>query len=872
MARSQLPREQDEHPDVGGTGFRMGSPDDPGAAVPYECRRRDWRVPAVCGLLALAVALAFGRTVGYGFVNYDDNVFVYENPQIKTGFNGKSMAWAMTNNCGSVWGPLTWLSYIADWRLYGPKAGGFHLTNVLLHGATSVCLFLALRRLTDATWPSALAAALFAVHPLRVESVAWVAERKGLLSGLFFVLTLWAYAGYARRPFSWWRYLAVAVMFALGLLAKAAAVTFPFVALLLDYWPLGRMGSVAGGGEGEATPAVSARRTTVGQLVLEKIPLLAVAAVFSAVTFLTHFSGARFLETRPLFTRVGYALVSYMAYVGQLFWPANLVVLCPDPGASLAHWKIAAAALGLIGVTGALVACWRRYPYLIVGWLWYLGMMVPVSGLVQRLGNQGMADRYTYLPQIGLCLALACTAAKWSRSSRKGRLAGSLVSVGILTSLMGCAWWQTTYWRDSETLWRRALDCNLPSAKAHNNLGTALLDRGRLDEADSHFRQALELDPAYADAYHNLGETLLRRGRFGAAVLQYRKALQFDARLVKAHLSLGAALAYSGRLDQSIAQYRAALAIDPGLLDAHVGIAAGLLDQGRLHEAEIQCRKALQIQPGETRARSMLGKALAGQTADGDPVARIRKLVESKPNDAEAHGSLARILALQGNIDEAIQHYQKALEIKPNQAEIQNNLGNTLIRQHRFDEAIVHCRRALELRPGYAEAHYNLGNALASKGRVDEAVTHFQKAVEIKPDYAAAHKNLGEALEEQGKFQEAIGHWRQAVRLQPHHVAYLYRLAWALATSPATGARNGSEALEIARRAAALSHDREPTVLDALAAAYAEVGQFPDAVRTAQQALTLATDRRDDVLVSSLRSRLGLYRARTPFHEAAGPR
>ena len=363
-------------------------------------------VPAVCIFLLLAVAVVFGPTIRHEFVNYDDDDYVYENPQVARGFTAPGIVWAFTHFHSGNWHPLTWLSHMVDCQLYGlDHPGGHHLTNVLLHAASCLVLFVVLRQMTGDLWPSAFVASLFAIHPLHVESVAWVAERKDVLSGLFFMLTLAAYVSYARRPFSLLRYLLTTALFALGLMAKPMLVTLPFVLLLLDYWPLGRIGATSQPVSRESRlPQQSS--PALRRVLLEKLPWLAMAAASCAATFLAQGTSVVVVQRLPLLTRIDNALVSYAAYLGQFFYPAGLAALYPHPQSSLPIWKIVAAVLLLLGVSLAALACRRKCPYLLVGWLWYLGMLVPVIGLVQ-VGSQAMADRYTYLTQIGLYIALA---------------------------------------------------------------------------------------------------------------------------------------------------------------------------------------------------------------------------------------------------------------------------------------------------------------------------------------------------------------------------------------------------------------------------------------------------------------------------------
>ena len=445
----------------------------------------------ICGLLVLAVIAVFGQTARHGFINFDDQDYVYENRHVRGGLTGEAAAWAITAYHSGNWHPLTWLSHMLDCQLYGLKPGGHHLTNVLLHAAAAVLLFLALRRMTGAVWPSAWVAAVFAIHPLRVESVAWVAERKDVLSGLLFMLTVWFYARYAERPASWVRYLSVVATFAIGLTAKPMLVTLPFVLLLLDYWPLGRIGPAR-----QNTPEDEANRLRPGRLflrlVVEKVPLIVPAAASCVVTLAAQRVAIRPLEELDFAGRIANALVAYVAYLGKMFCPVWLAVLYPLPEGSLPAWEVVASVALSLAISAAVFVARRKCPYLLFGWLWYIGTLVPVIGLVQ-VGDQAMADRYTYLTQIGLYVVIAWSAAHVASSRRYPRWVFAVVSSLVVAGLMACAWQQTRHWRDSETLWTHALACTSGNSMAHNNLGLALSDRGEIDAAIAHFRLALEI-------------------------------------------------------------------------------------------------------------------------------------------------------------------------------------------------------------------------------------------------------------------------------------------------------------------------------------------------------------------------------------------
>jgi len=437
-----------------------------------------------------------------------------------------------------------------DCQLYGLKAGWHHFTNVLLHALSVVLLFVALQRMTGALWRSAFVAAVFAVHPLHVESVAWIAERKDVLSAVFFMLTLLAYSHYTRVP-SIGRYLLVSVVVALGLMSKPMLVTLPFVLLLLDYWPLGRL---------DARRSRTARQEL--QLVIEKIPLIALSAVSSVVTFLAQRGAIGWTEQLPVPARINNAIVSYVIYIRQMFWPAKLAVFYPHPEHRLRTWEISVALTALLGITAAAFALRKKAPYFITGWLWYLGTLVPVIGLVQ-VGWQGHADRYTYLPQLGLYIAITWAVADLTASWRLQRIALGTAAVLILGVLTWITCLQTSYWHDSQTLFTHTLAVTHNNDVALNNLGILYLEKGQLDDAISKLQAAIDLRPENGPAHDNLAKALLQEGRVAEAMVHYRKFLEIEPENVEARNILGTALVQQGRATEAIAQWQEVLAIQP---------------------------------------------------------------------------------------------------------------------------------------------------------------------------------------------------------------------------------------------------------------------------------------------------------------------
>jgi len=493
--------------------------------------------------------IVFGQTLQHDFVNYDDPRYVYQNTRITNGLDLAGIAWAFTHIHAENWHPVTTISHMLDCQLYGLKAGRHHFTNVLLHTVAVVLLFLVLQQMTGAIWRSAFVAALFAIHPLHVESVAWVAERKDVLSGVFFTLTLLAYVHYARAP-SIWRYVTVALMFALGLMSKPMLVTLPFVLLLLDYWPLKRI----------RTEESRAGRQLL-RLFAEKVPLMALSAVSSTVTYLAQRGALGWTEQLPILARINNAFVTYVIYVRQMFWPAKLAVFYPHPENRLPQWEIGLAVALLACITTTALVLRKVAPYLITGWFWYLGMLVPVIGLVQ-VGWQGHADRYTYLPQVGLYIAGTWAIADLTASFRRRILLGAAALL-IIGALSWTAWIQTSYWRDSEMLFTHALAVTGKNDVAENNLGIVFLQRGELDKAIARLQAAIDLRPENGPAHNNLAKAFLQKGQLAEAMIHYRKFLEIEPQNVEARNILGTALIQQGHVREAVEQWQDALAIEP---------------------------------------------------------------------------------------------------------------------------------------------------------------------------------------------------------------------------------------------------------------------------------------------------------------------
>ena len=514
----------------------------------------------ICLFIVIATLVVYNQVSHHSFVNYDDPYYITENVHVQKGLTVDNIIWAFTSTHALNWHPLTWLSHMLDVQLYGLNPASHHLTNVLFHILNSLLLFFVFRRMTGKLWHSSFVALLFAVHPLHVESVAWVAERKDVLSTFFWMLTLWGYARYVEQP-GVYRYLLVVMFFILGLLAKPMVITLPFVLLLLDYWPLGRFQPVTK----TSVDSQLIQKPSAVLLILEKAPLFVLAAVSSIVTLYAQQSGGAVgsLISYPIGVRISNALVSYTSYIGKMFWPEKLAVYYPHPGL-LPGWQVAGAGVLIFSILFLGVWWSRRYSWFLVGWLWYLGTLVPVIGLIQ-VGTQAMADRYTYIPLIGLFIIISWGIPHIFAIRRFKSALLTLAASIIVCILMATTWIQVGYWKSSVTLFEHALDVTTNNYLAHNNLGVAFSKPGGTDQAIVHYTEALRLLPDYKEARFNLGVALYVQGQIKAAVIQFSEALRIDPGFKQAYKRLATALVAQGHIDAGIRHYRKALAIDPVL-------------------------------------------------------------------------------------------------------------------------------------------------------------------------------------------------------------------------------------------------------------------------------------------------------------------
>lgn len=556
-------------------------------------------------LLAALVIGVFWQVGGHSFINLDDNGYIYENSQVRGGLTCEGVAWAFSSTEMANWHPLTWISHMADVELFGLDAGWHHRVNALFHLLNTLLLFLVLNRMTESPWRSGFVAALFAVHPLHVESVAWVAERKDVLSTLFWILTMWAYLRYTRRPCVA-RYLLVAAMLAIGLMCKPMLVTLPFVLLLLDWWPLGRhMRSDA-----SPTAELPWSMNRVMILFLEKIPFMALSAISCVITYISQEKGEAVirLEAIPIGERLGNALVSYAGYIGNMLCPVSLAVFYPHLGRHLPILNVVGAAILLIAITVLAIRMLRLRPYLAVGWFWYLGTLVPVIGLVQ-VGTQAMADRYTYVPLIGLFIMIAWGAADSVPKTGFRRNAVVASGAAIIVVLACLAWVQANHWRDSVSLFRHALDVTKDNGRAEYNLGEALGSQGDLEQAAIHYREAIRINPKAATAHNNLANILAETGHAEEAIAHFKEAIRIVPDYAQAHNNLGVTLYKQKMNDEAAREYLEALRIEPDYADAHFNMGLLLEKTGKLEDALFHYRDAVRLSPGDPSAARRLQEA-----------------------------------------------------------------------------------------------------------------------------------------------------------------------------------------------------------------------------------------------------------------------
>ena len=763
-------------------------------------------IALICVGLALATFLAFEQVRHNQFVNYDDGTYITENRHVKAGITRDSVIWAFTAiHPSGNWHPLTSLSHMLDCQLFGLNPSWHHMTSLLFHIASTLLLFWILKRTTGAVWRSVFVAAVFALHPLHVESVAWAAEHKDVLSGFLWMLTIFAYVRYTERPIIR-RYLLVFLVFSLGLMAKPMLVTLPFVLLLLDYWPLNRFQRPDQNGTETVLQSKSVARvysgSSVWRLIAEKIPLFALAGISGVITFIVQKKAGSVWGTEilSLNLRIANALVSYIKYIGKMIFPTRLAVLYPYSRKGFTSWQLIVCILILFVVSAFVIYTARRRRYLIVGWLWYLGTLVPVIGLVQ-VGAQSMADRYTYLPSIGVFIMVAWGVVELSAKWRYGKIVSVTLAGLSLVGLLMCTRTQVKHWRSSLTLCKHAIEVTEDNFLMHVNLGLALYSQGHVDEANSHYLTALQIKPGSPKAHNNLAVLMLEQGALEEAIKHCRQALRFRPSFADAHNNLGSALARIGKLDEAIEHFHQALKIKPD----HIG----------------------------------------------------------------TYNNLGSALATKGKLDEAVGHYRRALRFNPSNSGVLYNLGKLYGLQAKYDEAITCYKESLGLKPDQPVAHKELAMVLFRQGKLDEAIVHYEYSIQLKEGQPFVLNKLGESYFLRGETKEALRCWSKVLELEPEWVGAINNLAWFKATHQDPGIRNPDEAVELALLACKLTEYNRPDLLDTLAVAYAATGKFDKATETAAKAISAAEAANQQQLAGQIRNHLDLFKRGVPYYDSA---
>ena len=682
-------------------------------------------------MLAALTFAAYSSVRTHEFQQFDDASYVTQNGAVRAGLTLSSIRWAFTTPYAGNWHPLTWLSHMADVQLFGMDPGWHHYTNVLIHVLTTLLLLRLMWRATGLPWPSALVAALFALHPLHVESVAWVAERKDVLSALFWVLACSSYLRYAEKP-STIRHALVGVTVVLALLSKPMAVTLPFAFLLMDVWPLRRWRATSDGPDARG----------LWPLVREKLPFVALAIASAIVTFFVQRKAGAVQSTDAfsIAMRVANVPVAYAQYVLLTIFPRNLAPLYPYP-ASIPWLHTTLALLFLGAISAAVFRVRRTMPYMAMGWCWFLGTLVPVIGLIQ-VGSQPYADRYTYVPSIGLFIMVAMGAYQlavarpaWSRL-----LAAAGVVIVIAASV--ATWRQARHWKDSVTLWEHTVAATKDNYRAYSNLGFALMEAGQRTRAIEAYTESIRINPRYADAHNYFGYLLADIGDNDRAASEYQAALAIAPRLAQAHNNLGLLRVAQDRLDEAIAEFKATLEIDPGFTPARNNLAIAYVHQERFDLA----------------------------------IPLFEEAVRQQPNSAEAHFNLASALANSGRKKEALPHFQAAAKSGGDPVKVHYTWGSTLMDMGDMPGATTQFMAALSVNPSFAPAAHDLGKSLALSGKLNDGLQALQSAVQLDPGNSDYHYDFGAALAQKGMIPQAIAEMRTALKLNPTHAEALEAL------------------------------------------------------------------------------------------------
>lgn len=868
---------------------------------------RYWPEIIISVLLACLTLGVYFQVSEHEFVNYDTLKYITENPQVRDGLSMDSIRWAFGFHAyASNWHPLTWLSHMLDCQLFGVDSpGAHHMVNVVLHIASTIVLFILLRRMTRGLdrespalsaakaepapiatgtsalrsrnlWQCALVAALFALHPLHVESVAWAAERKDVLSALFWMLTCLAYVEYATRPWSWVRYLLVPVMLTLGLMAKPMLVTLPFALLLLDYWPLERFDWGAWSN--------SAGRRRLGLLLVEKLPLFALAAASSVITYVVQSRGGavRSLEHIPFVDRIANSLVGYGMYLYQMVWPLNLICFYPHPGTGLfstpkfVGWiALSLAVLAAITTVSLLLA--RRKRYLLVGWLWYVGLMVPVIGLVQ-VGDHMIADRYTYIPLVGVFIMIVWGLPELLATLRVPSFVTATLGVAVVAAMSVLTYRQVGYWKDNFTLFSHVLDVDDDNFMAWASYGLGLMHQGKTeegiaacrkavsikispynvhslawaldrageeywDEAEIEYRKAIEINPKNWKAYGRLAYICQERGHPADAVDAYRKAIEYWPYPSEYPSRLSQALEELGRVDEAIDELQKATERNPTWAEAFLSLGMLQIRHDRIRDGVISLQRAADLKPTSAMNHLELAKALLRLNRPKDAFEHLQEAVRINDRYAEAYAVLGDFFIAARQKDDGLEAWERAVKLAPSVATYRARLAMTLSSMDQKERAAEELHEAVRLSPGSAVLHSDLARVLVELGRLDEAVEQLQRAVELKPDSAMLRIDLAGTCLRAKRYEEGLEYAQSAIDQDPS-LAAAHNCAGRLLTNLG----RLDEAVEALERAVELDSDSEAfradvaRVMTAQGKFHEQEGRQAEAIKAYRRGLSLKSD------------------------------
>jgi tetratricopeptide (TPR) repeat protein len=721
---------------------------------------------SICFILAAITLLAYWPVQNHEFINFDDDLYITGNHRVKAGLTLDGLIWAFDFNERSYWHPLAWLSHMLDVELFGLNPAGHHLTNLWIHLANSLLLFWIFYRTTGRLYRSAFIAALFAVHPLNVDSVAWVAERKNLLSTFFWMLSLLFYVRYVESP-SINRYILIIVVFAMGLMVKPMLVTLPFVLLLLDYWPLKRVGFNHRHENDPATPAgegILERQSNVLKLVMEKIPLLLLSGVSIWLSILSSQKLDMVVGTdvAPMTIRIANALVSYLNYLAKMIWPHNMAIFYPFPK-DLPLWQIAGSGVLLLAVTALFLLRSNHKPYLATGWLWYLGTLVPVIGIVQAGVWPSMADRWVYIPMIGIAMIIAWAVPEMTSKWRHKIPALAVLVISVLACCVVLVRIQLHYWENSRVLFQHALAVTQENGIAHNNLGSALLWEGETTAALHHFKAALKLSPKSPKIHNNIGQALMKLGHVNEAVDRYLESMQLNPLEAETHNSLAVALIEQGRVSESILHLQKALRLEPNYADAYVNLGAVYRRQGQPKRA-VKCYvEAIRLRPDLPEAYNNLGVLLLQEGKLKAASSYFRKALDKKPDYAEARHNLEKVRTAQGSFNEALAQIQAKIKRNPENADLYLKLGDFYKGQDELDDALKHYQKAFLLRSDSLPTIKKLAIVHAMKGQYGKAIELLNKMITLQPDDTEPYYYMAGIYSRQNNIDDSIVWLKKAI-------------------------------------------------------------------------------------------------------------